>query len=146
MPANEPLVFLIVDSNVLNRYCPFLKLKLLKNPFTISSFWLSLVLKISCISSLIVKSWFHNFIDKWFFLHFIVSCLKRYNKKTLEKSLYRVTARFGNGYRMFYRSQIWTCTRNYVPNDTLFYSLMDGRMKRPQGQKQNFWPFGPNLA
>jgi len=33
-----------------------------------------------------------------------------------------------------------------VPNDTLFYSLMDGSMERLQGQKQKLWPFGPNLA
>ena len=33
-----------------------------------------------------------------------------------------------------------------VPNDTLFYSLKEGWTKSPQGQKQNFWPFGPNLA
>ena len=33
-----------------------------------------------------------------------------------------------------------------VPNDTLFYSLMDRSMERPQGQKQKLWPFGPNLA
>ena len=34
----------------------------------------------------------------------------------------------------------------FIPNETLYGALIDGRSKRPQGQKQKFWPFWPNFG
>ena len=34
----------------------------------------------------------------------------------------------------------------FLPNETLYGALIDGRRKRPSDQKQKFWPFWPNFG
>ena len=34
----------------------------------------------------------------------------------------------------------------FLPNETLYGALIDGRRKRPSDQKQKIWPFWPNSA
>ena len=65
------------------------------------------------------------------------------------KNIYWVTARFVNGGKMFCRSQIWTCTRNY---GTKWYLILfskgwwDEKSTRSKSNFLAFWTkFGPNF-
>ena len=34
----------------------------------------------------------------------------------------------------------------FLPNETLYGALIDGRRKRPSNKKQKIWPFWPNFG
>ena len=47
---------------------------------------------------------------------------------------------------MCYRSQYESEENVFLPNETLYGALIDGRRKRPSDQKQKICPFWPNFG